>query len=321
VSTTTLAPGQEKEAPPRRGGRARLTDRARAEHRLAWMLAGPAFAVMVLVTGYPILQAVYESLFDYRLTDPDAREFIGLQNFLVILTDSVWWKAVGVTVLITAVTVAVELVLGFGLALVMHRALQAVRPWVRTAILIPYAIITVVSGFAWRYMFSIDNGFINTWFGWLPGISAETDWFGDFGTAVSVICMSEIWKTTPFISLLLLAGLAQVPESLIEAAKVDGATWWQRLTRVIIPNMKAAIMVALLFRTLDAFRIFDNVFVMTQGSAGTETVSFLAYRQTISRLEIGLGSAVSVLLFLCVVLISVTFIKLFRVDLSQARGE
>ena len=124
-----------------------------------------------------------------------------------------------------------------------------------------------------------------------------------------------------FISLLLLAGLAQVPDSLQEAAKVDGATWAQRLFRVTIPNMKAAIMVALLFRTLDAFRIFDNIFVMTQGSAGTESVSFLAYRQTIARLEIGLGSAVSVLLFLSVVLIAFGFIKGFKVDLSQARGE
>ena len=237
-----------------------------------------------------------------------------------MLTDWVWWRAVLVTVLITVVTVAVELVLGFALALVMAKAIKAVRPWVRTAILIPYAIITVVSAFAWRYAFAIDSGFVNHWFGWLPGISEETDWFGSFGPAVSVICLSEIWKTTPFISLLLLAGLAQVPDSLQEAAKVDGATWSQRLCRVTIPNMKAAIMVALLFRTLDAFRIFDNVFIMTQGSAGTETVSFLAYRQTISRLEIGLGSAISVLLFLCVVLICVVFIKIFKVDLSAGEG-
>jgi multiple sugar transport system permease protein len=315
-----MPPGEQKEAPARRG-RQHLSDRAKAEYRLGWMLAGPAFAVMLLVTAYPILQAVYESLFDYRLTDPDSRSFVFLNNYVVVLTDIIWWKAVGVTVLITAITVVVELVLGFALALVMAKALRSVRPLLRTAILIPYAIITVVSAFAWRYMFAIDSGFVNSWFGWLPGISAETDWFGSFGTSIVVICLSEIWKTTPFISLLLLAGLAQVPESLQEAAKVDGATWWQRLSKVTIPNMKAAIMVAVLFRTLDAFRIFDNIFIMTQGTSGTETVSFLTYRQTISRLEIGLGSAVSVLLFLCVVLISFVFIKLFKVDLAQARGE
>lgn len=300
---------------------AMLSDRARAERRLGWWLAGPAFVVMLLVTAYPILQAVYDSLFRYRLTDPDAREFAGLNNYVVVLTDSVWWRAVGVTVLITVITVAIELVLGFALALVMHKALTTLRPILRTAILIPYAIITVVSAFAWQYAFDIDSGFVNSWFSWLPGIDETTNWFGSFWPSIAVICASEIWKTTPFISLLLLAGLAQVPEDLQEAAKVDGATWWQRMYKVTIPNMKAAIMVALLFRTLDAFRIFDNVFIMTQGANGTEVVSFLAYRQTISRLEIGLGSAVSVLLFLCVVLISFAFIKLFKVDLASARGE
>ncbi|WP_312856540.1 carbohydrate ABC transporter permease [Phytoactinopolyspora halotolerans] len=317
MTATPAAAGKlqvEKTAPPP------TSDRARSERRLGWLLAGPAFVVMLLVTAYPIAQAFYESLFKYRLTDPDARAFNGLGNYAVVLTDSVWWQAVGVTVLITAITVAVEAVIGFALALVMHRAITTLRPVLRTAILIPYAIITVVSAFAWLYAFDLQTGFVNSWFSWLPAISEETNWFGGFGTSVTVIIMSEIWKTTPFISLLLLAGLAQVPEDLQEAAKVDGATWWQRMYKVTIPNMKAAIMVALLFRTLDAFRIFDNVFIMTQGSQNTEVVSFLAYRQTIGRLEIGLGSAVSVLLFLCVVLISVAFIKLFRVDLSSARG-
>jgi multiple sugar transport system permease protein len=303
------------------GRRKRETDRARQERILGWKLAGPAFIVMLAVTAWPIADAVYLSLFSYRLTDPAARHFVGLKNYTTILTDEIWWHAVGVTVLITVVTVAVELVIGFGLALVMHKAIGGLRPLLRTAILIPYAIITVVSAFAWQFAFANDTGFVNQWFAWLPGITTTTDWFGQFGTSIAVICMSEIWKTTPFISLLLLAGLAQVPEDMQEAAQVDGATWFQRLYKVTIPNMKAAIMVAVLFRTLDAFRIFDNVFIMTAGAQGTETVSLLAYRQTITRVEIGLGSAVSVLLFLCVVLISVGFVKLFRIDLSQARGE
>jgi multiple sugar transport system permease protein len=321
MSVTETPTDTGRPADDGRGGKIPLSDRARSERRLGWYLAGPAFVVMLLVTAYPILQAFYESLFRYRLTDPDAREFTWFNNYYVVLTDPIWWRAVGVTVLITVITVAVEAVLGFALALVMHRALKTLRPVLRTAILIPYAIITVVSAFAWFYAFSIDSGFVNSWFAWAPGISADTNWFGEFGTSVFVIIASEIWKTTPFISLLLLAGLAQVPEDLQEAAKVDGATWWQRLYKVTIPNMKAAIMVALLFRTLDAFRIFDNVFIMTQGANNTEVVSFLAYRQTISRLEIGLGSAVSVLLFLCVVLISFLFIKMFKVDLASARGE
>jgi multiple sugar transport system permease protein len=299
----------------------RASDKARDEQRLAWKLAGPAFVVMLLVTLYPILNALWLSLFSYRLTDPDNREFIWFKNYQVILTDQLWWEAVGVTALITVITVVVELVLGFALAMVMHKALGSLRPILRTAILIPYSIITVVSAFAWQFAFAIDTGFVNSAFAWLPGISENTDWFGSFGSSIAVICMSEIWKTTPFISLLLLAGLAQVPEDMQEAAKVDGATWWQRLWKVTIPNMKAAIMVALLFRTLDAFRIFDNIFIMTAGANNTESVSFLTYRQTISRVEIGLGSALSVLLFLSVVAIAVGFIKAFKVDLGQMRGE
>jgi multiple sugar transport system permease protein len=319
VTQTTLPP-QEKTQPVS-APRGTISDRSRAERRLGWLLAGPAFFVMLAVTAYPILQAVYDSLFSYRLTDPANREFIGLSNYGVILTDPLWWQALGVTLFITVVTVAVELVLGFALALVMAKALSSIRPVVRAAILIPYAVITVVSALAWQFAFDINTGFVNSWFTWLPGVAADTDWFGNWGTSILIICLAEIWKTTPFISLLLLAGLAQVPEVLQEAAKVDGASWWQRMTKVTIPNMKAAIMVALLFRTLDAFRIFDSIFIMTAGANGTESVSFLAYRQTIARLEIGLGSAVSVLLFLAVVLIAFTFIKGFKVDLSQARGD
>ena len=319
MSQTTLPPVEKTQ--PVSAPRGTISDRSRAERKLGWMLAGPAFVVMLLVTAYPIIQAVYYSLFNYRLTDPENRSFDGLGNYWVILTDGVWWQSILVTVIVTVVTVAVELVLGFALALVMAKALSSIRPVVRAAILIPYAVITVVSAYAWQFAFKINTGFVNSWFAWLPGVSDTTDWFGDQATSLFVICLAEIWKTTPFISLLLLAGLAQVPEVLQEAAKVDGATWWQRMWRVTIPNMKAAIMVALLFRTLDAFRIFDSIFIMTAGANNTESVSFLAYRQTISRVEIGLGSAVSVLLFLSVVLIAFSFIKGFRVDLAQARGE
>ncbi|MFB9375640.1 carbohydrate ABC transporter permease [Kineococcus gynurae] len=298
------------------GRRPKATDRARQEARLGWYLAGPAFVILVAVTGYPILQALYDSLWSYRLTAPADREFIGLRNYGVILTDPLWLSSLANTVLITVVTVAVELVLGFALAMVMHKVLGWLRPIVRTAILVPYAIITVVSAYAWQYAFGLTTGFMNA----VLNLD-DFDWFANKWTALLVICLSEIWKTTPFISLLLLAGLAQVPEDMHEAAKVDGATAWERLWKVTLPNMKASIMVALLFRALDAFRIFDNVFIMTKGAADTETVSFLAYNQTISRLEIGLGSAVSVLLFVCVIVICFIAIKVFKVDLARARGE
>ncbi len=326
--TTTASsgePGPRVEAGNGTNGRTKkprkqYSDRVRAERRLGWILAGPAFVVMLLVTLYPILQATYESLFRFRLTAPDEREFIGLGNYAVILSDPVWWSGLWTTVLITVITVLVELVLGFALALVMHKALKSVRGLLRTAILVPYGIITVVSAFAWFYAFDINSGYVNSWFSWVPGIDENLNWFAQGPTALFVIMASEIWKTTPFISLLLLAGLAQVPDELTEAAKVDGATWWERMRKVIIPNMKAAIMVAVLFRALDAFRIFDNVFIMTNGAYGTEVLSLLAYRQSISRLEIGLGSAVSVLLFLCVLLICFVAIKLFKVDLAGSQG-
>jgi len=296
---------------------ARVTERARGENRLAWKLVAPAVVVMLIVTAYPMFRALYLSLFQYRLTAPDDREFVGLSNYWNVLTDSLWWTDIWNTVFIMVVTVAVELVIGFVFAMVMHRLIFA-RGVIRTSILIPYGIITVVSAFAWQFAFSINNGFVNQW---LPFVSDDYNWFGSHWPAMFAICASEIWKTTPFMALLLLAGLSQISEDMIEAAKVDGATWWQRLWRVIIPNMKAAIMVAVLFRALDAFRIFDNIFIMTRGAQDTESVSFLTYRQVIEQFELGVGSALSVLLFLSVLALAFLIVKVFRVDLARARGE
>ncbi|KRA38422.1 MULTISPECIES: carbohydrate ABC transporter permease [unclassified Nocardioides] len=298
-------------------GKQVASDRARAETRLGQKLVAPAIVLMLLVTAFPMLRAIYLSTFDYALTAPDDREFIGLGNYLTALGDPLFWQTTGVTVLYMVVTVAVELVIGFIFAMVMHRVIFA-RGVIRTSILIPYGIITVVSGFAWQFAFSFQNGFIN---GWLPFIGDDFNWFGETTPAVVAIMVSEIWKTTPFMSLLLLAGLAQVSEDMVEAAKVDGATWTQRLVKVILPNMRAAIMVAVLFRALDAYRIFDNIFVMTAGAVKTESISFLTYRQTIEQFQLGMGSALSVLLFLSVLLIAFGIVKLFRVDLAQARQE
>ena len=300
--------------------RPHLSDRAREERRLGWKLAGPAFVIMILVTFYPILQAVYTSLFKYRLTDPGGRDFVFLRNYGIILTDPLWWRAFGTTAFITVVTVVVELVLGFAIALAMEKIVHG-RGLLRTVVLIPYSIITVVSAFSWFYAFATDTGFVDPLLhklslGLFP---ADYDWFGGFWSSTVPICGSETWRTTPFMSLLLLAGLTQIDSAMEEAAVVDGATWGERLRKVILPNMKSQIMVALLFRTLDAFRIFDNIFIMTAGSHDTSSLSLIAYNQTISRTEVGLGSAVSVLLFVCVVIIAVIFVKGFRVDLAGGR--
>ncbi|SNV24300.1 Inner membrane ABC transporter permease protein ycjO [Dermatophilus congolensis] len=298
-----------------------LSTRARAERNLGWMLAGPAFAVMLLVTAYPIVQALYYSLFSYRLTDPHTRTFVGLHNYFVALSDELFWRATGQTLLITVITVAIELVLGMIIALVMHRVVIP-RKTLRTIVLIPYSIITVVSAFAWFFGFNVTTGFVNWWLHTLTAGTFPNDynWFSSWGTATAIICFSEIWKTTPFMSLLLLSGLAQVDEALEEAARVDGATFTQTLFKVTLPNMKPAIMVAVLFRTLDAFRIFDNVFIMTGGSHDTTVLSLLAYNQTINRVEIGLGSAISTLLFMFVIMIATGFIKGFKVNLTEGRS-
>ncbi len=301
---------------PRTAARER-SERSRDENRLGRRLVAPAVVVMLLVTAYPMLRALYLSLFQYRLTAPDDREFVGLANYATVLTDGLWWRDVGNTVFIMVLTVAVELVIGFAFAMVMHRIIFG-RGVIRTSILIPYGIITVVSAFSWQFAFSLNNGYVN---GWLPFVGDDFNWFGSHWPAMFAICVSEIWKTTPFMSLLLLAGLAQIPEDTIEAAKVDGATWWQRLYKVILPNMKAAIMVAVLFRALDAFRIFDNIYIMTRGAQDTESASFLTYRQIITQFELGMGSALSVLLFLSVLAIAFLLVKLFGVDLAAARGE
>ncbi len=296
------------------------TQRAEAENRLGRRLVAPAVVIMLLVTAWPMLRALYLSLFRYRLTTPDDRSFVFLGNYGTILSDPLFWRDTWNTVLIMVITVGVELVVGFAFAMVMHKIIFA-RGVMRTSILIPYGIITVVSAFAWQFTFSINNGYINTWFDWLPFIDPDTNWFGDHWHAMFAIMVSEIWKTTPFMSLLLLAGLSQIPEDMIEAAKVDGATWWQRLFKVILPNMRAAIMVAVLFRALDAFRIFDNIFVMTRGAQNTESSSFLTYRQVIEQMQLGMGSALSVLLFLTVLLLAYLIVRAFKVDLSAARGE
>jgi multiple sugar transport system permease protein len=210
--------------------------------------------------------------------------------------------------------VSLELVLGMAIALVMHRAIFGRGP-VRAAILIPYGIITVVAAFAWQFAFSPETGFVNN----LPLISDEMDWFGGRFSSFAVIIMAEVWKTTPFMALLLLAGLVTIDGQLYEAAKVDGASAWQRFVRITLPLMKPAILVALLFRTLDAFRVFDTIYIMTAGAQDTESVSILGFNQLISRLNLGLGSAVSVLIFLCVLAIAFLYVKVLGTRVEEGR--
>ena len=286
-------------APPATGG---LTDRAKAERKLGWILCAPAVIVMLFVAGFPIGYAFWLSLRREDLRFPDAGEFVGLSNYVAVLTSSTWWDAFWNTVIITVCSVALELVLGMLIAQAMYRAIFA-RTAIRASVLVPYGAVTVVAAYAWRFAFDPTTGFVTQWF------NIETPPFTTRGGSFVVIILAEVWKTTPFIALLLLGGLALVPDDLYKAAKVDGATGLQRFFKITLPLIRPALMVALLFRTLDAFRIYDVVFIMTRGANNTETVSVLGYQQLVNRLNLGLGSAVSICIFFCVILIALAFTR------------
>jgi len=311
TTRTAEAPASKPKRAP--GG---LTERAKGERRLAYMLCAPAVLAMLLVTGYPVGYAIYLSLQRFDLRFPDDREFVGLSNYVDVLTSNTWWSDFLYTMIITVASVSLELVLGMILALVMHRAIFG-RGAVRASVLIPYGIVTVVAAFTWRFAFDPGTGFVSG----LPLVAEDAAPLTSTVGSYVVIIMTEVWKTTPFMALLLLAGLALVPDELHEAAKVDGANAVQRFFRITLPLIKPALLVALLFRTLDAFRVFDSVFVLTAGANNTETVSILGFNQLINKLNLGTGSAVSVLIFLAVIVIAVFFVKGLGTSTAQARGE
>jgi multiple sugar transport system permease protein len=289
-----------------------LSDRTKAERKLAFKLVAPAAIVMILVTAYPIIDTIVLSLQRASLDRPGKNTFIGLDNYGYVFKAHLFWMDLIHTAVITVVSVSIEFTLGMLLALAMHRVIFA-RGLLRSIALVPYAIVAVVAAYAWQYSWSLDNG------GWIPRLLGLT---GDplshqFGTYVAII-MTEVWKNTPYMALLLLAGLSLVPDELLEAAKIDGASTWQRFIRITVPLMKPAILVALLFRTLDAFRIFDVIYIFSQGANNTASLSQLSYSTLLERLNLGLGSAVSVILFLIVGLIAVVFIKGFGAAANPA---
>lgn len=293
--------------------------RLRPEQRLGLLLVAPAALLMLAVTAYPIGYAVWLSLQRNNLAAPQDTAFVGVDNYVTILTDRYWWIALAVTLGITAVSVTLEFALGLALALVMHRT-PIGKGLVRTAVLIPYGIVTAVASYSWYYAWTPGMGYLANL---LPRGSALTEApLTQQIPSLGIVVLAEVWKTTPFMSLLLLAGLALVPEDLLKAAQVDGAGPWRRLTRVTLPIIKPAVVVALLFRTLDAFRIFDNIYVLTNGANNTASVSMLGYDNLFKGFNVGLGSAISVLIFVCVCLIALLFIEVFgaRQNPSAAGG-
>ncbi|BBY59703.1 carbohydrate ABC transporter permease [Mycolicibacterium sarraceniae] len=290
------------------------TDDRRSQRKLAYLLITPAVVLMLAVTGYPIGYALWLSLQRYNLVSPADTKFIWFENYQTILTDQYWWTAFVVTLVITVISVAIEFVLGMALALVMHRTIFG-KGLVRTAILIPYGIVTVAASYSWYYAWTPGTGYLANL---LPDGSAPLT---QQIPSLAIIILAEVWKTTPFMALLLLAGLALVPEDLLKAAQMDGAGPWTRLIKVTLPLIKPAILVALVFRTLDAFRIFDNIYVLTAGANDTASVSILGYDNLFKAFNIGLGSAISVLVFASVAVIAFIYIKLFGASAPGADSE
>jgi ABC-type sugar transport system permease subunit len=268
-----------------------------AEARLAWALVFPAMAVIGLIAIFPILWTMWESMHLHDLRMPWlGRPFVGAANYVEALTDRRLREALAHTGVFVAATVTLELAAGLLLALALHRLTRA-REVVRTAVLLPWAVPTVVAALVWRFMFESPGGLATAALTGL-GVRAPT-WFADAVAAWVPLILADVWKTTPFVALLLLAGLQQIDRSLYEAAEVDGAGPWQQFTEVTLPLLQPALIVAFLFRTLDAFRVFDIVYVLTGGGPGTATEPIALYTFTtlLQNLRFGYGSALSVIIF------------------------
>ena len=286
------------------------TDDRKSERRLAFALIAPAVILMLAVTAYPIGYAIWLSLQRYNLAAPDDTAFVGLANYVTVLPDRYWWTAFAVTLAITVISVAIECVLCMALALVMHLTIFGKGDQTRSFCYVDDLVEGIFRLLKSDYAGPVHIG--NPGTGYLAillpdGSAPLTEQIPSLG----IVILAEVWKTTPFMALLLLAGLALVPQDLLNAAQIDGAGPWKRLIKVTLPLIKPAILVALLFRTLDAFRIFDNIYILTGGANNTGSVSILGYNNLFKAFNVGLGSASSVLIFLSVAVIAFIYIKIF----------
>ena len=301
----------------------RPTDGAeRVEERLAWAFVLPALATILLIALFPLTYTIWESLHLHDLRMPwRGRPFIGLDNYVEAAGDPRFWGALLHTLFFATITVALEIGLGLIIALALNRAYRG-RGLVRTAVLIPWAIPTVVSGLLWRFMFEGETGVANALLVQLGILDAPFIWLvHDLGAWVPII-LADVWKTTPFAALLLLAGLQNIDESLYEAARIDGASARNQFLHITLPLLKPAILVALIFRTLDAFRVFDLVYVLTGGGPGTSTepIALYTFNALLQNLRFGYGAALSVIVFLVTFLLALAYIRLLGVRLTETPG-
>jgi multiple sugar transport system permease protein len=283
----------------------RGVSRGLSEKRLAFLMVSPSMALIAVVAAYPILYAIWLSLHEYSVRVAGLSRWagpLGLRNYTTALQDSEFWSALVTTLVFTASSVFLELLIGLAMALAMHSAFRG-QGLLRTVVLVPWAILTVVTGIMWRTIFESPQGLVNSILG------GDTVWLGEEPQALIVIIVADVWKTAPFMALLILAGLQTIPGEIYEAAKVDGATMWQRFRKITLPLLTPAILVALIFRTLDALRIFDLPYVLTKGANGTTTLSLIAQRTFAENRIYGLGAALSILTFIVVMIVSFTYIR------------
>jgi multiple sugar transport system permease protein len=280
----------------------RRRSRGLSEKRLAQFMVSPSMVLIAIVAAWPIIYAIWLSLHEYSVRVAGLSRWVGLDNYGSALSSSDWRSALAHTVIFTVSSVTLETIIGLGMALAMHQAFRG-QGLLRTVVLVPWAILTVVTAVMWRTMFVSPYGFVNTILG------THTVWLGQEPQALIIIILADVWKTAPFMALLLLAGLQVIPNEVYDAAKVDGATTWQRFRRITLPLVKPALLVALIFRTLDALRIFDLPYVLTSGQVGTSTLSTIAQENFATNRIYGLGSAMAVLTFIIVMVVSFGYIR------------
>jgi len=285
-------------APPQQ----RQRSRGLSEKKLAFTMVSPSMLLIALVAAYPIIYGIWLSLHEYSVRVAGLSRWAGLSNYTEALGNSEFWSAMGTTLVFTAVSVTLEFALGLAMAMAMHAAFRG-QGILRTVILIPWSLLTVVTGFMWRSIFESPQGLVNTILG------TDTVWLGQKPDALIVIIIADVWKTAPFMALLILAGLQTIPGEIYEAAKVDGAKAWQRFTKITMPLLVPAILVALIFRTLDALRIFDLPYVLTKGANGTNTLSLLSQQTFAANRIYGLGSAYAILTFITVMIVAFLYIR------------
>jgi multiple sugar transport system permease protein len=284
---------------------ARRRSRGIPERRLAVFMVTPSMALIALVAVYPVIYGIWLSLHQYSLLQAGLSRWAspaGLGNYKAALQDSAFWSATRITIEFTIASVFLETLLGLAMALVMKEAFRG-QGVVRTVVLVPWAVLTVVTAIMWKTIFDPNLGFVNQLLG------GKTVWLGSEPQALLVMIFADTWKTAPFMALLLLAGLQVIPGDIYEAAKVDGATTWQRFVRITLPLLRPALLVALIFRTMDALRAFDLPKVLTNGANGTTTLSLIAQRTFQENRLYGQGSAIAILTFILVMAVAFVYIR------------